>query len=112
MRHVLLALPLLTGCGGVYYGLEATGAGSRIEEARVLGAESIAPYEYYYAKAHMEQAQLEAAQGHYSDAALYADTASDYAAEAIDICRNGPAKKSDKKENSEKNNSEKNKEEK
>ena len=89
-----------TGCGGVYYGLEATGASSRIEEARTLGAESVAPYEYYYARAHMEQAQVEASQGHYSDAALYAETAGDYAATAIDICRNPGAskKKPEKKE--------------
>jgi len=93
VRKALLLLPFLNGCGGVYFGLEATGASSRIEEARTLGAESLAPYEYYYAKAHMEQASIEAAQGHYSDAALYADTAADYAAEAIDICRNGPQSK-------------------
>ena len=104
MRRALVLLPFLTGCGGVYYGLEATGASSRIEEARTLGAESIAPYEYYYAKAHMEQAQVEASQGHYSDAALYAETAGDYAAEAIDICRNPGAqdKKKSSKEKEEK----------
>jgi hypothetical protein len=100
VRRAFLLLPLLTGCGGVYYGLEATGASSRLEEARTLGAESLAPYEYYYAKAHMEQAQVEASQGHYSDAALYAETAGDYASEAIDICRNpgahDPKKKSSK----------------
>lgn len=97
----LLTVLCVTGCGGVYYGLEATGASSRIEEARTLGAESLAPYEYYYAKAHMEQAQVEASQGHYSDAALYAETAGDYAAEAIDICRN-PGAHADKKKKEDK----------
>lgn len=99
MRALLLAVPLLTGCGGVYYGLESASANGRLEEARTLGAESLATYEYYYAKAHYEQAQVEAAQGHYSDAALYAETAADWAAQAIDVCRNpgGASKKREDK---------------
>ena len=33
-------------------------AASRVEEARVLGAEISAPYEYYYAREHLRQAEL------------------------------------------------------
>ena len=43
-------------------------AASRVEEAKALGAEQLAPYEYYYAKEHLQQAQVEAAEASYSDA--------------------------------------------
>ena len=58
-----------SGCGGMYYAVAVTSASSRVEEARVLGAEQLAPYEYYYAQEHLEQAQFEAAEASYSDAA-------------------------------------------
>jgi len=78
-------LAALTGCGGVYYSIEATSASSRLEEARVLGAETLAPYEYYYAKEHLDQAQIEASEASYSDAANYAETAEEYASKAIEL---------------------------
>lgn len=73
------------GCGGVYYAVEVTSASSRLAEARELGAEKSAPYEYYYAKAHLEQAQVEASEASYSDAASLADTADEYAQKAIEL---------------------------
>lgn len=85
----------MMGCGGVYYALESSSASSRLEEARTLGAESAAPYEYYYAKAHLDQAAVEASQGHYSDAAKYAETSADYAEQAIEISKSGSGKKKD-----------------
>jgi hypothetical protein len=72
-------------CGGVYYAATVNGAASRIEHARELGAESLAPYEYYYAKAHLEQAEVEASEASYSDAAEYAETAEEYAQKAIEL---------------------------
>ncbi len=75
------------GCGGVYYAVTVNAAASRVEEARVLGAETLAPYEYYYAREHLEQAQFEAAEASYSDAAHYAETAEEYAAKAVDVAR-------------------------
>ncbi len=75
------------GCGGVYYAVTVNAASSRVEEARVLGAETLAPYEYYYAREHLEQAQFEAAEASYSDAAHYAETAEEYAAKAVDVAR-------------------------
>ena len=73
------------GCGGVYYAATVNGAASRIEHARELGAESLAPYEYYYAKAHLEQAEVEASEASYSDAAGYAEIAEEYAQKAIEL---------------------------
>ena len=79
----MASLAVLQGCGGVYYAATVNGAASRLEEARVLGAETLAPYEYYYAKEHLEQAQIEAAEANYSDAINYAETAEEYANRAI-----------------------------
>lgn len=83
----LAAFWALQGCGGVYYAATVNGASSRVEEARVLGAETLAPYEYYYAKEHLEQAQIEAAEASYSDAANYAETAEEYANKAIELAQ-------------------------
>ncbi len=69
------------------YAASVNGAAARIEEAREIGAEQLAPYEYYYAKAHLEQAQVEASQASYGDAANYAEAADEYAAKAIDLAQ-------------------------
>jgi Tfp pilus assembly protein FimT len=82
---VMLAVPAFVGgCGGVYYTVSANAAQSRLEQARQLGAETQAPYEYYFAREHLRQAQVEAAEASYSDAASYAETAELYAQKAID----------------------------
>jgi hypothetical protein len=76
-----------SGCGGVYYAATVSSASAKVEEARVLGAEITAPYEYYYAREHLEQAQFEAAEASYSDAAHYAETAEEYASKAVEVAR-------------------------
>lgn len=75
----------ISGCGGIAYSAAMHSASSRLEQARAAGAERHAPFEYYYAKAHLEQAQVEAAEASYGDAASFARTAEDYAAKAIEI---------------------------
>jgi hypothetical protein len=77
----------VAGCGGVYYASLVNGAASKLEEARVLGADTLAPYEYYYAKEHLYEAQIEAAEASYSDAAHYAQTADEYAEKAVQIAQ-------------------------
>jgi len=77
----------LPGCGGMYYAVAMSSASSRVEEARVLGAEISAPYEYYYAREHLIQAEFEAEEASYSDAAHYAETAEEYAAKAVEVAR-------------------------
>ena len=81
----LLLATALTGCGGLYYAVNVNTASARVEEARAIGAEQYAPYEYYYAKTHLEQAQVEASEASYSDAANYAETAEEYAVKAIEL---------------------------
>jgi hypothetical protein len=79
------AAPALLGCGGTYYAISVNAAASRVEEARALGAEQLAPYEYYYAKEHLQQAQVEASEASYSDAANFAEVAEEYANKAIQL---------------------------
>jgi len=83
----IMALAALPGCGGMYYAVAANSAAARVEEARVLGAETLAPYEYYYAREHLTQAQFEAAEASYSDAAHFAETAEEYASKAVEVAR-------------------------
>jgi hypothetical protein len=96
-RLAILALacaaPLVSGCGGMHYIITVNAASSRVEEARSLGADTSAPYEYWYAKEHLDQAQVEASAGHYSDAANYAETSEEYAAKAVEIARAATGKR-------------------
>ena len=92
MRSRLIATCLVlagasgtTACGGVYYAATVSAASSRLEEAREIGAEQLAPYEYYYAKAHIDQAMVEASEGSYGDAANFAEAADKFAAKAIEL---------------------------
>jgi hypothetical protein len=89
MRIALIAVGLaaLAGCGGVHYAINITSASSRVEEAKALGAEQLAPYEYYYAKEHLQQAQIEASEASYSDAANLAGEAEQYANKAIELAQ-------------------------
>jgi len=82
---VLVAALLLGGCGNVYYTVSVNAAQARLEQAREMGAETQAPYEYYFGREHLRQAQVEAAEASYSDAAAYAETAETYAQKAIDL---------------------------
>src|SRR5262245_55289063 len=83
----LLALLSVCGCGNTLYAFQANSASSKLEEARELGAEKFAPYEYYYAKQHLEKAQQEAAEADYSDAANLAEVSEEYSDKAIQLSR-------------------------
>jgi hypothetical protein len=75
------------GCGSAYSIVSINAADARVEQARALGAETKAPYEYTYAREHLRQARVEAGEASYSDAAAYAETAEAYAQRAIDRIR-------------------------
>jgi hypothetical protein len=76
-----------TGCGGVHYAIAVNSAASKVEEAKAVGAEQLAPYEYYYAREHLQQAQIYASQASYGDAANVADEAEEYASKAIELAQ-------------------------
>jgi hypothetical protein len=84
---VLAAVWMLTGCGGSLYAIQASSAASKLEEAKQLGAEKAAPYEYFYAREHMTKASEEAAQGDYGDAIDLAEIAEESADKAIRLTR-------------------------
>ncbi len=75
----------LTGCGGIHYSIVVNSAAARVEEAKALGADQLAPYEYYFAKEHLQQAQIEASEASYSDAVNLAEEAEDHANSAIEL---------------------------
>jgi hypothetical protein len=89
IRLAVCALLALTssGCVGTIYAVKANGAASKIEQAKTLGAEEYAEYEYYYAKEHLLKAQEEAAQAEYGDAIEFAGIAGEYAEKAIELSR-------------------------
>ncbi len=79
----LVAVVSSLGCGGVQYTVAVNAASSRLEEAKSLGADQLCPYEYYFAREHLEQAQIEASEASYSDAAILAHEAEEHANAAI-----------------------------
>lgn len=84
---VTIVAAAATGCGGVLYAAEVNGASRKLVEARELGAQQLAPYEYTYADAHLTKAMSEAAEGDYSDAKALAEVAEAYAIKAIELSK-------------------------
>ncbi|HKO48452.1 MAG TPA: hypothetical protein VJV79_12045 [Polyangiaceae bacterium] len=82
-----VSLPMLVGCGNTLYSIQANSAAGKLEEARELGAEQAAPYQYFYAKEHLKKAQTEAAEADYSDAVDLAEASEEYAIQAIRLAR-------------------------
>jgi hypothetical protein len=77
----------VSGCGHTLYAVAANSASSKVEEARELGAEQYATYDFYLATEHLEKAQTEASEADYSDAANLAEQAEEHANKAIRLAR-------------------------
>jgi hypothetical protein len=77
----------LAGCGHGLFAVHERGAAAKLAEARELGAPDLAPYEYYYAEAHLAQAKREAAEADYGDAIDLAETSEQYAERAVELSR-------------------------
>jgi len=75
------------GCGNTLYAFQVNAASNKVEEAKELGAEKLAPYEYYYAKEHLEKAQEEASEADYSDAINLAESSEEFADKAIRLSK-------------------------
>ena len=82
-----LALIGGSGCGGVLYAVDVSDAESKLETARALGAEKYAPYEYFYAREHLQKAMEDAASADYGDAIDYARDAEKHADKAIVLAK-------------------------
>lgn len=84
---VAVATSLASGCGGTLYAVQANSAATKLEQARQLDAERLAPFEYFYAREYMNKAMSEAAEGDYGDALDFADVAEKKADDAIKLSR-------------------------
>lgn len=82
----LLAVPIF-GCGPALYTVDVRSAEQKLKQARDENARWYAPYEYYFAEAHLQQAQLEAADAAYEDAIRYAKTAEEFSVRALAIAK-------------------------
>lgn len=80
-------LTILPGCGNALYAVAANSASSKVEEARELGAEQYAAYDFYMATEHLHKAQTEASEADYSDATNLAEEAEAHADKAIQLAR-------------------------
>ncbi len=69
------------------YTINVLNASSALEEARLANAETLSPYEYYFARAHFDKAREEGGDAEYQQAIDLADTARDYAYQARDRAR-------------------------
>lgn len=77
------------GCGPALYTVQIRAAEQRLAQARDENARWYAPYEYYFAEAHLQQAQLEAADAAYEDATRHAQTAEEFSLRALAITKRG-----------------------
>jgi hypothetical protein len=88
-RRWIALLPALwvcaAGCGPVLYTANIRAAEQKLDDAREANARWYAPYEYYFAEAHLKQAKEEAAEASFEDAIRYAKTARDFSERALEL---------------------------
>lgn len=84
---IVLLSSLLFGCGPTLYTVNILPASRLVEQAKQAEAPEHAPYEYYYAQAHLEKAREEAAEANYQDAIRFAEIAEEHGAKARDLAR-------------------------
>ena len=75
------------GCGGVWYTARINTVEGKVEQAKEVGAEQYAPYEYYSAKERVLKAREEASRADYGDAVDLLDEAETFAEKAIQQAR-------------------------
>lgn len=89
-RHAALGAVLccsvliLGGCGSALYAVRVGKVSSELELAQRAGAAESAPYEYYFAEAHLVEARFEASESDYGDALSLLDQAEEYTRRARD----------------------------
>lgn len=75
---------LAVGCGPMTYNLDAGEAERVVSLAREENASYFAPYDLYFAEAHLAKAREEAAQGRYEDAIHALSVARKHGQRALD----------------------------
>lgn len=84
---VSLLAALLGGCGPMIYSVNVMPAARVVNQAEEAGAAEYAPYEFFYARAHLEQARHDAGEAAYQDAIHNAKVAEEYGLKARDLAR-------------------------
>jgi tetratricopeptide (TPR) repeat protein len=79
------AITLLCSCGAIQYTKQMEETEQAFTQAREQKAREYAPYEYYYAKAYLDQARVEAAHSSYENAIRYAKAAEKHCSKASEI---------------------------
>ncbi|MFI5298099.1 MAG: DUF4398 domain-containing protein [Polyangiales bacterium] len=74
---------MIAGCGGVLYTAKINAVEAKVENAKELGAEASAPYEYYSARERVQKAKEEASRADYQDAVDLLDEAETFADKAV-----------------------------
>lgn len=87
-KAVLVIGLVAAGCGPIEYSAVILDAHAAMAEAREADAHIHAPYEYYYAKEHIQKSREEAGYADYQASAQFGRTAEEYAMKARDIARN------------------------
>lgn len=77
----------LPGCGPTVYTAELLSAERKFDEATEENARFHAPYEYYFAEAHLAKAREEAAEASYEEAIRFAKIAASFSVRAKEITR-------------------------
>jgi hypothetical protein len=80
-----LCLAHAFACGPIQYAAQIDAATVRLAQARDANARWFAPFDYYYAEAHLAQARREAAEASYEDAITYAEIAERYSRRALRV---------------------------
>lgn len=75
---VTCAVLWVGGCAPAVYTTHVLPASRLVAEAEQAGAAERAPYEYYFARAHLEQARVAATEAAYQDAIRYAKIAAEH----------------------------------
>jgi hypothetical protein len=83
----LVLVAIGAGCGPVLYTTDIHSAEQKLQLAREENARWYAPYEYYFAEAHLQQSERLAAESEYEDAIRYAKIAEDFSGRALEITR-------------------------
>lgn len=87
LRPAWVMAAALMGCGPTLYTVHILPASRAVEQAEENGAAEHAPYEYHYARAHLDKAREEAAEASYQDALHHAKVAEEYGVKARDLAR-------------------------
>ncbi len=84
LRLAVVVMALLPACAPTVCSVHVLPAARVVAEAEEAGAAELAPYEYHFARVHLEQARVAAAESAYQDAIRYAKAAAEHARLALE----------------------------